>query len=72
MCDKSINIISYHISYIIAEAERKLVPIFKEVLTNRKKDPLKCYHVYSFLVKQSHITTFAFKNSATLAIKKLV
>ena len=51
MCDKSINIISYHISYIITEAERKLVPIFKEVLTNRKKDPLKCCSLYSFLSK---------------------
>ena len=51
MCDKSINIISYHISYIIAEAERKLVPIFKEVLTNKKKDPLKCCRLYNFLSK---------------------
>ena len=33
--------ISYHILYIIAEAERKLVSTFKEVLTNRKKDSLK-------------------------------
>ena len=27
--------------YIIAEAEGKWIPTFKEVLTNRKKDPLK-------------------------------
>ena len=25
--------------YIIAKAERKWIPTFKEVLTNRKKDP---------------------------------
>ena len=62
----------YHILYIIAEAERKWIPKFKEMLTNRKKDCLKCCHVYSFLVKQPHVTTFAFQNSATLAIKKLV
>ena len=35
----------YHILYIIAEAERKWVPIIKEVVTNRKKSPLKCCHV---------------------------
>jgi len=37
-----------HILYIIAEGERKFIPTFKEVLTNRKKDPLKCCHVYNF------------------------
>ena len=39
------NIISYHILYIIAEAERKLIPTIKEVVTNKKKDPLKCCHM---------------------------
>ena len=48
----------YHILYIIAEAERKQVPTIKEVVTNRKKDPLKCCHVYNFQVKQPHVTTF--------------
>ena len=42
------HIISYHILYIIAEAERKWIPTIKEVVTNSKKDPLKCCHVYSF------------------------
>ena len=36
-----IYIYIYHILYIIAEAERKWMPTFKEELTNRKKDPLK-------------------------------
>ena len=44
--------------YIIAEAEKKLISTFKEALTNQKKRSLKCCHVYSFLVKQPHITTF--------------
>ena len=35
------HINQYHILYIIAEAERKWIPTFKEVFTNRKKDPLK-------------------------------
>ena len=45
------------ILYIIAEAERKWVPTIKEVVTNKKKDPLKCCHIYSFQVKQPHVTT---------------
>ena len=37
--------ISYHILYIIAEDERKLIPTIKEVLTNRIIAYLKCRHV---------------------------
>ena len=44
--------------YIIAEDKRKLIPTYKEALTNKKKDSLKCYHVYRFLVKQLHVTMF--------------
>ena len=36
-----ISYIIYHILYIIAEAKRKWIPTIKEVVTNRKKDPLK-------------------------------
>ena len=36
---------SYHILYIIAEAERKWVPTIKEVVTNRKNTYLKFRHV---------------------------
>ena len=38
----------YHILYIIAEAERKWAPTIKDVLTNKKKDPLKYCHVHRF------------------------
>ena len=37
--------ISYHILYIIVEAERKLIPTIKEVLTNRIIAYLKFRHV---------------------------
>ena len=40
-----------HILYIIAKVERKWIPTIKEVMTNGKKDPLKCCHVYSFKIK---------------------
>ena len=36
---------SYHILYIIAEAERNWVPTIKDVLTNRKNTYLKFCHV---------------------------
>ena len=36
-----VSLTSYHILYIIAEAERKLIPTIKEVVTNRKKDLFK-------------------------------
>ena len=42
---KRINIYIYHILYIIAEAERKLIPTFKKVLTNRISAYLKFRHV---------------------------
>ena len=35
----------YHILYIIAEAERKLIPTIKEVLTHRITAYLKFRHV---------------------------
>ena len=31
--------------YIIAETKRKWIPTIKEVVTNRKKDPFKNWHV---------------------------
>ena len=39
------NQYQYHILYIIAEAERKLIPTIKEVLTNRISAYLKFRHV---------------------------
>ena len=36
---------AHHILYIIAEAERKLIPTIKEVLTNRIIAYLKFRHV---------------------------
>ena len=53
-----IYIYIYHILYIIAEAERKLVPTIKEVVTNRKKHLFKNWHVHNFNLKHSHGTTF--------------
>ena len=53
-----IYIYIYHILYIIAEAERKWVPTIKEVVTNRKKDLFKNWHVHNFNLKHSHSTTF--------------
>ena len=58
-----------HILYIIAEAERKLIPTIKEVVTNRKKDPLKCCHVYSFQKKKARtLQRLAFQKSTTYTV----
>ena len=35
------NLYTYIYIYIIAETERKWIPTIKEVVTNRKKCPLK-------------------------------
>ena len=35
----------YMYIYIIAETKRKWIPTIKEVVTNRKKDPFKNWHV---------------------------
>ena len=72
LCKYIIYIYIYIYIYKIAKAERKWIPTIKEVVTNRKKGPLKCCHVYSFKIKTAaHYNVRLLKSLPRLQLKQI-